>query len=103
MTFSREQHHPTAQATRLSPIIIRLAGLQTLARHRLSLLLKCAFAKNRDDFFSYDFSPLGALMDRFGFRGWKIALVLEAPDDAGCIAGFFGWRTGIFRCCAHKR
>jgi hypothetical protein len=76
--------------------------LLTLARQRLSLSLKGAFAKNCDELLGRDFAPLGHLMNGFILRVWNISLVHEAPDDASRIAGFFGWRTGVFRCLTHK-
>src|SRR5271156_2762323 len=68
---------------------------------RLSFPLKGAFAKNCDELLGRDFAPLGHLMNGFILRIWNISLVHEAPDDASRIAGFFGWRTGVFRCLAH--
>jgi hypothetical protein len=69
---------------------------------RLSLPLNGAFAKYRDGFFGRDFAPLGLSMDGFILGIRNIALVLEAPDDAGGIAGFFGWGTGVLRCLTHN-
>src|SRR5882757_6468749 len=82
--------------------MIRLAGFQTLARQRLPLSLKGAFAKNCDGLFSRNFAPLGPLMDGFILGVWDIALVHEAADDASGIAGFFGRGTGVFRCLTHE-
>jgi hypothetical protein len=62
--------------------------LLTLARQLLSLSLKGAFAKYRDDFFGRYFAPLGALMNGFTFWIWNVALVHEAPDDASGIGLF---------------
>jgi hypothetical protein len=76
--------------------------LPGLARQRLSLLLKGALAKDCDCFLGRYFSPRCALMDRLSFGGWNIAFVLEAPDDASGIAGFFGCGTGIFRRLTHE-
>jgi hypothetical protein len=79
-----------------------LAELRTRTRLRLSLSLKAPLAKNRDGFFARDFAPQGLLMNGFILGVWNIALVLEAPDDASGIAGFFGCGTGVFRCLTHE-
>jgi hypothetical protein len=76
--------------------------LRTLARQRLSLSLKGAFAENRDGLFARDFAPLGLLMNGFILGVWNIALMLEAPDDARGMTGFFGCGTGLFRCLTHR-
>jgi hypothetical protein len=76
--------------------------LSTLVRQRLSLSLEDAFAKYRYGFFSRDFASLCPLMNGFILGVWNVALVLEAPDDASGIAGFFGCGTGIFRRLTHE-
>jgi hypothetical protein len=48
--------------------------LRTLARLRLSLSLKAAFAKNRDGFFARDFAPQGLSMNGFILSVWNITL-----------------------------
>jgi len=45
--------------------------LRTLARQRLSLPLKGAFAEYRDGFFGRDFAPLGLLMNGLIFRRYR--------------------------------
>jgi hypothetical protein len=55
---------------------------------RLSLLLKGAFAKNRDGFFAGDLASQGSLMNGFILGIWTIALVLEAPNDAAVSRAF---------------
>jgi hypothetical protein len=69
---------------------------------RLLRPLKGAFAKYHDGFFGRDFAPCGLLMNGLIFRIRNIALMHEAPDDAGGIAGFFGRSTGVFRCLTHE-
>jgi hypothetical protein len=76
---------------------------RTLARALLRFDFQSALAENLDQLVRGDFTTLGALMDRFGFGCWNIALVLEAPDNARSIAGFFGCGTGVFLCLTHKR
>jgi hypothetical protein len=65
-------------------------------------LLKGAFAKNCNGLFSRYFAPVRPLMDGFILGIRLIALVHEAPDDTGGIAGFFSWGTGVFRCLTHE-